>query len=90
MISEDNKSEGVKHDPSDYLPKVQFNENDMTVWGVKTSDGSKSIFEIMGYGLNIRFNKDLLNSVEDIELMLDGVKELFRKLAMQEFLKTSK
>ena len=56
--------------------QVSFREiDDLTSFTVKTEDG-KALFYISGYGLTVNFNRDMLNSVEDVEAMLDGIKEL--------------
>lgn len=84
MDKEKNNSEVKEKDPSEYLPSVQFKGTERTTWAVKTSDGSKTIFEISGYGLEINLNRDLLRSIDDVEDMLEGLKELFRKLIMRD------
>ena len=44
------------------------------------------IFEISGYDLQIRFNRDRLQTLEDIEGTLEGIKDMFRKLIMADLL----
>lgn len=68
-------------------PEVVFNAySDRRMIGVMTSDGSDTLLEITGYALQLKFNRDLLKSVEDIENMLDGMKDLFRKMVMEDLL----
>lgn len=70
--------------------QVSFREiDDLTSFTVKTEDG-KALFYISGYGLTINFNRDMLNSVEDVEAMLDGIKDLFRKMVMKSLLPDNK
>jgi len=57
---------------------------------VQTQDGSQNIMEITGYDLNIKFNLDLLNSVQDVENMLMGVTDIFRKEVMDCLVKKNK
>ena len=68
-------------------PNVTFKYlSDKRTLAIETEDEDYRILEISGYDLNIAFNRDLLKSVEDIEDMLDGLKELFRKLVLQDLL----
>jgi len=70
--------------------QVSFREiDDLTSFTVKTEDG-KALFYISGYGLTVNFNRDMLNSVEDVEAMLDGIKDLFRKMVMKSLLPDNK
>lgn len=70
--------------------QVSFREiDDLTSFTVKTEDG-KVLFYISGYGLTVNFNRDMLNSVEDVEAMLDGIKDLFRKMVMKSLLPDNK
>lgn len=70
--------------------QISFKEiDDLTSFTVKTEDG-KALFYISGYGLTVNFNRDMLNSVEDVEAMLDGIKDLFRKMVMKSLLPDNK
>lgn len=70
--------------------QVSFREiEDLTSFTVKTED-DKVLFYISGYGLAVNFNRDMLNSVEDVEAMLDGIKDLFRKMVMKSLLPDNK
>ena len=70
--------------------QVSFREiDDLTSFTVKTEDG-KALFYISGYGWTVNFNRDMLNSVEDVEAMLDGIKDLFRKMVMKSLLPDNK
>ena len=45
--------------------------------------------EISGYDLQINFNRDKLQNIADIESMLDGLKDLFRRVVMQDLLESN-
>lgn len=68
-------------------PEVVFNAlSDRRVFGVKSEEDGEMVFEISGYDLQVKFNRDKLQSVEEIEGTLDGVKDMFRKLIMADLL----
>ena len=71
-------------------PEVVFNMiSDKRVFGVKSQDTNDTIFEITGYDLKIKFNRDAINTLEDTENMLDGIKDLFRQLIVADLLETN-
>ena len=64
--------------------KAVFNaEKDFRVLGIKSPQNEDVIMRISGYGLDISFNYDYIKSVEDIENLLDGVKDVFRKMILE-------
>lgn len=68
-------------------PEVVFNAmSDKRIFGVKSEDDGTMVFEISGYDLQIKFNRDKLQSVEEIEGVLEGIKDVFRKLILQDLL----
>lgn len=68
-------------------PEVVFNAlSDKRIFGVKSEEDQETIFEISGYDLQVRFNRDRLKTVEEIEGVLDGIKDVFRKLIMADLL----
>lgn len=68
-------------------PNVVFKSlTDLRVLSVKDKDTKETIMEISGYDLHITFNRSKLNSVEDVEDMLDGLKDVFRQAVMQDLL----
>lgn len=70
-----------------YEPEVVFNAlSDRRVLAVMTEDSNETIMEISGYDLQIKFNRDKLKDVADIENMLDGLKDLFRRVVMENLL----
>ena len=67
-------------------PVVTFKAlSDITRLGVNTPDGVE-LMNICGYGLKININRDMINSVDDVEALLDGIKYLYRKLVMDSLL----
>lgn len=60
--------------------------SDRQAMAVETEDEHYRVMEISGYDLNVSFNRDLLKSVEDVESLLDGLKEMFRRLIMKDLL----
>lgn len=68
-------------------PEVVFNAmSDKRIFGVKSEEDGMMVFEISGYNLQIKFNRDKLQSVEEIEGTLEGIKDVFRKLILQDLL----
>lgn len=71
----------------DNEPQVYFNAlSDLRIFGVKSEDDGEMIFEIAGYDLQIKFNRDKVKSVEEIEGVLEGIKDVFRKLIIEDLL----
>lgn len=68
-------------------PEVVFNAmSDKRIFGVKSEEDGMMVFEISGYDLQIKFNRDKLQNVEEIEGTLEGIKDVFRKLILQDLL----
>lgn len=81
-MAEENK----KLELNGYEPEVVFKAlSDKRILQVQTEKDHLTIMEISGYDLQIGFNHDLLNDIADIESMLDGVKDLFRRLVLQDY-----
>ncbi len=79
---EDNKKEKITNEP-----EVVFNAlSDKRIFGVKSEDDGTMIFEISGYDLQVKFNRDKLQTVEEIEGTLEGIKDVFRNLIMADLL----
>lgn len=60
--------------------------SDRFKYQIKTEDDQFVVMEISGYDLSIKWNRDLLNDIADVESLLDGLKDMFRKLIMQDLL----
>lgn len=88
MVTEEEKK--LAHD-MDLEPEVVFNTiSDLTVWSVQSEETKESLFEISGYGLQVKFDRSKLGDLADVEGLLDGIKDLFRKLIVQDLLAPSK
>ena len=71
-------------------PEVVFYTlSDRRILAVQTEDTHETIMEISGYDLQINFNRDKLQNIADIESMLDGLKDLFRRVVMQDLLESN-
>lgn len=69
-----------------FEPEVVFKAlSDKRLLQVQTEKEHYTVMEISGYDLQIAFNRDLLNDIADIESMLEGVKDLFRRLLLKDF-----
>lgn len=70
-------------------PTVQFKMiSDRSKFEVLSEkDTSISLMKISGYDLQIDFNMEYLNSVEDVEAAIDGIGNLFRQIIMDALLK---
>lgn len=68
-------------------PEVVFSAlSDKRIFGVRSEETQEMIFEISGYDLQIKFNRDRLQTLEDIEGTLEGIKDMFRQLIMADLL----
>ena len=86
-MAEDNKT----NTPLENEPEVVFNsQSDRRFFSVKSEDGNETMMEISGYDLDVRFNHDAIHTVQDVESLLDGLKEMFRKLIMADVLGENK
>ena len=71
-------------------PKVIFRAiSDRDVMNIKNSDIDKIVAEISGYDLQINFNMEFINSMEDIEIVINGISQLFRDAIMDQLLSHS-
>lgn len=84
MVSEEEKQ---KAHSMGLEPEVVFNTlSDRRILAVQTEETHETIMEISGYDLQVKFNRDKLKDIADVESLLDGLKDLFRKLVMEELL----
>lgn len=66
---------------------VQFKMlSDRTVFHVISEKNNEVMIEISGYDLQINFNMEYLNSVQDIEAACGGVSQLFREIITEKLL----
>lgn len=67
---------------------VQFNAySDRINFEIQNAETKQTMCIISGYDLDIDFNADALNNVDEIEACLDGMKNLFRDFIMETLLK---
>ena len=82
-MAEDNKT----NKPLENEPEVVFNsQSDRRFFSVKSEDGKETMMEISGYDLDVRFNRNVIKTVQDVESLLDGIKDLFRKIIMEDLI----
>lgn len=82
-MAEDNKT----NTPLENEPEVVFNsQSDRRFFSVKSEDGKETMMEISGYDLDMRFNRNVIKTVQDVESLLDGIKDLFRKIIMEDLI----
>lgn len=82
-MAEDNKT----NTPLENEPEVVFNsQSDRRFFSVKSEDGKETMMEISGYDLDVRFNRNVIKTVQDVESLLDGIKDLFRKIIMDDLI----
>lgn len=82
-MAEDNKT----NTPLENEPEVVFNsQSDRRFFSVKSEDGKETMMEISGYDLDVRFNRNVIKTVQDVESLLDGIKDLFRKIIMEDLI----
>ena len=68
-------------------PKIEFRViSDRGVFIVQNPDIDKNLVEISGYDLQVNFNMEYINSVEDVEAAVTGIGNLFRELIMEKLL----
>ena len=82
-MAEDNKT----NTPLENEPEVVFNsQSDRRFFSVKSEDGKETMMEISGYDLDVRFNRNVIKTVQDVESLLDGIKDLFIKIIMEDLI----
>ena len=60
-------------------PKIEFRViSDKGLLAIKNPDINKNLVEISGYDLQVNFNMEYLNSIEDVESAVNGISDLFR------------
>lgn len=67
--------------PVEGEPKITFDAiKDRDCMTIYNDDIKQKLVEISGYDLQINFNMQYINSVEDIELAVKGLGDLFRQI----------
>lgn len=68
-------------------PKREFRViSDRGLLAVKNPDIDKNLVEISGYDLQVDFNMEYINSIDDVEAATNGIATLFRELIMEKLL----
>lgn len=68
-------------------PRVVFRSiSDRDVLRIYREDTEQTLAEISGYDLAISFNLKFINSIQDVEAVLEGLSELFRDAIMKQIL----
>ena len=68
-------------------PRVVFHSiSDRDVLRIYREDTEQTLAEISGYDLAISFNLKFINSIQDVEAVLEGLSELFRDAIMKQML----
>lgn len=72
-------------------PRVEFKMiSDRSIFNIVNEDINKTLVEISGYDLQINFNMEYLNSIEDVEAAITGLGNLFRDIIMEKLLEHKK
>lgn len=73
--------------PMENEPKVVFRAmSDRDVLRIYNEETDQTLAEVSGYDLEINFNMQFINSIQDVEAALEGIKELFRQSLMKQML----
>ena len=73
--------------PSVDEPTVEFKYySDRIAFTVKNPEINKILLEISGYDLQINFNMEYINNVDDVEAMVSGIGDMFRDMIMNQLL----
>ena len=68
-------------------PVVVFKSlSDRRAMAVLTEDSHEPILEISGYDLQVNLNRDMIHGVEDVENLLEGIKDMYRKIILKELI----
>lgn len=72
-------------------PRVEFKSiSDRTIFKIINESINENLVEISGYDLQINFNMEYINSVEDVEAAVEGIGNLFRQIIMDKLLEHKK
>lgn len=72
-------------------PHVSFKvESERDIYEVRSPKTDEPLIQITGYGVQMRFNRKYLQTIEDIEAALNGLSSLFRGLIVEQVLVGSK
>lgn len=77
-----NISSSVENEPTVTFKTI----TDLTTLSVINTDTKQTMVEISGYNLQVNFNMQYINSVEDVELAVKGISDLFRRTILDKLL----
>ena len=81
------KSEAMDKELEETLETtVTFKVGDMMTYGVMSEDGNEMLAAITGFGMNIRFNMRLINSLADAEATANAMADVFYQALMEQLL----
>ena len=82
LIKEDVRLEPVQE------PTVIFRSiTDRSVMTIANAETDKTLVQISGYDLQIEFNMEYINSMQDVEAAVNGLKDLFRDIILERLFK---
>ena len=68
-------------------PKAEFRTlSDRGAFTVRNADNNEILVEISGYDLQVNFNMEYLNSIQDVEAAVSGIGDVFRQIIMEKLL----
>lgn len=68
-------------------PKAEFRTlSDRDAFAIENADNNEILIEISGYDLQVNFNMEYLNSIQDVEAAVNGIGDLFRQIIMEKLL----
>lgn len=68
-------------------PTVEFKYiSDRGAFTIKNPEIGKVLVEISGYDLQVNFNMEYINNIDDVEAAVTGVSDLFRQIIMDKLL----
>ena len=68
-------------------PKAEFRTlSDRDAFTIENADNHEIPVEISGYDLQVNFNMEYLNSIQDVEAAVNGIGDLFRQIIMEKLL----
>ena len=71
--------------------KVEFNEiTGKTVYAVTNEDTGVTMAEITGYDIEVKFNMEAINTIEEIDATVSGIASIFKDLLLNNMLEVGK
>lgn len=68
-------------------PTVEFKYiSDRVAFTIKNPEINKVLVEISGYDLQVNFNMEYINNIDDVEAAVTGISDLFRQIIMDKLL----